>query len=285
MTTNNPVVSIGEPVAGQAATLRKRMRILAADLTKHTCDLAEAFLQAQETRCYAEWGFESLGDYAELELGVKPRKAQYLARIARVCRDCGVARKDYEPVGVTKLREITRLDLGVTYYNADEKTHESMVDHIVRLIAEAPENSTVEVEEEVARLKGQTGENAMVHRGYKITLSCWDNVIAPCFESIRKRLGSAGRDGTGAAREYTDGNVVECLCAEYNADPRNFMEEIDESQIEVPEENNGTPVCGTDGASIHVEEEPMLVQITPAESSYFEESVEQNKKLLERLGE
>lgn len=231
---------VGEAVAGQSATLRKRMRLLAGDLTRYTFDLAEAFLLAQETRCYAEWGFESLPEYAEVELGIKPRKAQYLARIAKVCRDCGVARKDYEPVGVTKLREITTLDPGTSYYNADEKTHEPMVDHIVRLIAEAPELDTVEVEQEVARLKGMTGDNAMVLRAYKVTLSCWENTIKRCFESVRMRLGSAGRDGTGAAREYSDGNVIECLCAEYNSDPRNFMEDADESQvqIEVPEESN-----------------------------------------------
>jgi hypothetical protein len=100
--------------------------------------------------------------------------------------------------------------------------------------------STVEVAQEVARLMGMTGENAMVMRAYKVTQSCWENVIKPCFESVRKRLGSAGRDGTGAAREYSDSSVIECLCAEYNSDPRNFMEEPDESQvqIEVPEESN-----------------------------------------------
>lgn len=233
MTQTNPQVILGEAVAGQSATLRKRMRILASDLTKHTFDLAEAFLQAQETRCFTEWGFATFPEYAEIDLGIKPRKAQYLARIARVCRDCGVARKVYEPVGVTKLREITRLDPEVSFYNAEEKQHEPLVEHIVRLIAEAPELSTVEVEQEVARLKGMTGDNAMVLRAYKVTLSCWENVIAPCFESIRKRLGSAGRDGTGAAKEYTDGNVVECLAAEYNADPRNFMEEPDESQAQI----------------------------------------------------
>ena len=234
------IAIVGEVVAGQSATLRKRMRILAADLTKHTFDLAEAFLQAQETRCYAEWGFESLGDYAELELGVKPRKAQYLARIARVCRDCGVARKDYEPVGVTKLREITRLDPEVSHYNAEEKKHEPLVDHIVRLIAEAPELSLVEIELEVARLQGMTGDNAMVTKSYSVTLSAYENTIKRCFESIRMRLGSAGRDGMGAAKEYSDGAVVECLAAEYNSDPRNFMEDPDESrvQIEVPWEGN-----------------------------------------------
>ena len=40
-----------------------------------------------------------------------------------------------------------------------------------------------------------------------------------------------------------------------------------------------------DRSAAATEEEPKLVQITPAESSYFEESVEQNKELLEKLGE
>ena len=243
------IAIVGEVVAGQSATLRKRMRILAADLTKHTFDLAEAFLQAQETRCYAEWGFESLPEYAELELGIKPRKAQYLARIAKVCRDCGVARKDYEPVGVSKLREITTLDPETSYYNVDEKKHEPLVDHIVRLIAEAPELSVVELEQEVAILKGMTGDNAMVMRAFKVTLSCWENVIVPCLESIRRRLGSAGRDGTGAAREYTDGNCYEALCAEYNADPRNFMEDTDESHVQTEVPLEGTNDQASEAAS------------------------------------
>src|ERR1019366_810050 len=173
----NPPAIVGEAIAGRKAemiALRKRMLLLSCDLTKNTFDLAEAFLEAQESSCYREWGFESLGEYAAVELGIKQRRAQYLSRIIKVCRECGVVRSDYEPVGITKLREITTLNPKASYYNAEEKQNEPLVEHIVRLIAEAPENSTVEVEEEVARLKGQTGENAMVHRGYKITLSCWD---------------------------------------------------------------------------------------------------------------
>jgi len=238
---NDPTVIIGEAVAGQSAALRKRMRILAADLTKHTFDIAEAFFEAQETRCYAEWGFASLPEYAELELGIKQRKSQYLARIVRVCRACGVKRADYEPAGITNLRTITMLDPDSTYYNREEKQHEPMVEHIVRLIAEAPELSTKEVDAEVQRLMGNTGENAMITRMYRVTVSAYENTILRCFESIRKHLGSAGRDETGKAKEYSDGKVIESLCAEWNADPRNFMEEGDEShvQFEVPlEENN-----------------------------------------------
>jgi hypothetical protein len=82
----------------------------------------------------------------------------------------------------------------------------------------------------------------MVKRAYSVTRSAWDNVIAICFESIRKRLGSKGRDETGKALDYGDGVVIECLCAEYNADIRNFLEETNESnvQIEVESEGNRT---------------------------------------------
>ena len=190
----DPIAIVGETVAGHSASLRKRMGVLAQDLVKNTFDLAEAFFEAQETHCFIEWGFESLGDYASLELGIKHRKAQYLARIVRVCREAGVARADYEPVGVTKLREITTLDTDASYFNQTSKQHEPMVDHIVNLIAEAPELSTIEVELEVARLKGQTGDNSMVLRSYKVTKSAYENTITRCFESIRKRLGSMGRD-------------------------------------------------------------------------------------------
>jgi hypothetical protein len=54
-------------------------------------------------------------------------------------------------------------------------------------------------------------------------------------------MGSAGReDDTGKAKEHSDGKVIENLCAEYNADPRNFMEDVDCShdQIEVPLESD-----------------------------------------------
>src|ERR1039458_959121 len=118
-----PLAIIGEAVAGQEAkvlALRKHMLLLSSDLTKNTFDLAEAFLEAQESGCYREWGFESLGEYAAVELGIKHRKAQYLARIVKVCRECGVARAVYEPVAYSpetmlKLRAIAGPSIGCNY--------------------------------------------------------------------------------------------------------------------------------------------------------------------------
>ena len=242
---------VGEAVAGQSATLRKLIKRLSGDLTKYTFDLAEAFLQAQESRCYHQWGFESLGEYAEIELGIKHRRAQYLARIARVCRDSGVTRADYEPAGVTKLRSITVLNIKTTHFNQETKQHEPMVDHIVRLIAEAPELSTAEVEAEVQRLMGNTGDNAMIPRMFKVTNSAWDGTVAPAIEAMRKQLGSTGRDDEGKATEYSLGTCIEYICRDWLNDPENFLEEPDESrvQIEVPLEGNNVTV---EDQNVHV---------------------------------
>lgn len=234
----DPIAIVGEAVAGRTAEVRKQMQSLASDLQRNTFDIAELALEAQEKHYFLQWGYESLGEYGELELGIKHRKLQYLAHITKVCREAGIKRTDYEPAGVTKLRSITSLDPGATYFDQEAKQHEPMVEYIVALVAEAPELSTKEVDERVAHLKGMDGPNAMLTKSYSVTKSCYEDVILPCYESIRKRLGSAGRDDTGQAKEYSDGTVLECLCAEWNADPRNFLEETDEAQIEVPEETN-----------------------------------------------
>lgn len=241
----DPPSIVGEPVAGRTAAsqaLRKRIRELAADLHQNTFDLAEALFQAQENHSYLEWGFESLPEYAELELGIKPRKAQYLARIVRVCRECGVARVDYEPAEITKLRVITTLDTKSTYFNREKKEHEPMVEHIVDLIAEAPELTTKEVEEKVLHLKGMDGDNAPFTRSYTTTRSAYENTFERFFEAMRRKLGSKGRDGTGKAVEYSDGTCLEYGLVDWLNDPSNFMEEVDcsKDQIEIPlEETNG----------------------------------------------
>src|ERR1017187_6455704 len=95
----NPPAIVGEATAGrkaELAALRRRMLLLSCDITKNTFDLAEAFLEAQESHCYLEWGFESLWEYASLELGIKHRKAQYLSHIVQVTKACGIQRSDYQ---------------------------------------------------------------------------------------------------------------------------------------------------------------------------------------------
>jgi hypothetical protein len=238
--TMEHIAILGETIAGRAATVRKQMASLSTDLQRNTFDIAELALEAQEHGYFREWGYDSFGEYGEQELGIRHRKLQYLARICKVTKACGIQRADYQPAGITKLRSICSLDPDTSYFNTETKLHEDMAEHITALIAEAPELDTKEVEERVAHLKGLDGDNAMLTKSYSVTKSAYESTVKRCFEAVRMRLGSAGRDDTGAAREYTDGNVIEALCAEFLSDPRNFLEESDESQvqIELPEETN-----------------------------------------------
>ena len=135
-----------------------------------------------------------------------------------------------------------------------------MVEYIVELIAEAPELSTTEIDERVAHLKGMDGENAMVTKSYSVTRSCYENTVQRCFEEIRKRLGSAGRDEEGRAVEYSPGVCIEALCADFLGDPRNFLEDEDcsKEQIEVQEESNVGTTGTTSGLDIPQESEVAL---------------------------
>ena len=247
----NPPAIHGEAVAGRQATVRNTLLKLTEDLNRHTFDAAELLYEAQENRYFAQWGFDSFGDYAEQELGLKMRKSQYLSRIVKVMNICGIKRSDYEPAGVTKLRLITTLNPEEKYFNQETKQHEDMAEHITSLVAEAPELSTKEVEDRVAHLKGMDGDNAMVTKSYSVTRSCYENTVKRCFESIRKILGSKGRDETGIAIDYPDGAVLEALCSEWNADPRNFLEESDcnQDQIEIPTEKSNDRAPNQQGIS------------------------------------
>jgi hypothetical protein len=226
----------GEAVAGRAATVRRQMLVLAGDLNRNTFDIAVLANEAQSNKYWRQWGFESLGDYGERELGIKERKLQYLARIVRVCAEVGVERTDYEPVKVTKLRSITSLDPDSTYFNLETNQHEDMAEHIVDLIAEAPELTSAEVDAKVAALMGLTGDNAMLTRSYRASKSAYENTIDPALELMRKNLGSKSRDEGGKAVEYTDGVCFEYICQAYLQDPNSHLEDTVDTQIEVPTE-------------------------------------------------
>jgi hypothetical protein len=95
-----------------------------------------------------------------------------------------------------------------------------------------------QVEEVVAKIKGQTGDEEMVFMSLKVTKSCRDNVILPARELARKRLGSQEIDKEGDAHDYTDSVVEEMIHAEFLADPNNVdappqvMVESKDEQVE-----------------------------------------------------
>lgn len=220
----NPPAIHGEQVAGRAARVRKTLKDLSSQRKTSNFDLADLLHEAQENNYYSEWGYASLPDYAAKELGLKPRKAQYLARITKVCWAVGLTRAQYEPVGTSKLRGICTLDPKGKFYNTAEHVNEPMDEHIVRLILDSDTMTVEEVEDEVLRLKGRTGPDRPVIRSTSYVKSVWDNVIKPARELARQVLGSAGRDDGGNAKEYSDGACDEIIYAAFLADPSNGPE-------------------------------------------------------------
>lgn len=213
----NPPAIRGEIIAGRAATVRKSLSLLVNDLSRSTFDLADLLFEAQESGYISSWGFENLGDFAEKELGLRERKAQYLVRITKVCRAVGLKREDYEKAGISKLREITTLDPEGSFWNLETKQSEPLDEHIVRLVTEAEDMDRNEVVDEVLRLKGMVGEDRPVVRSFTATQSAWENTIKRAYERMRMKLGSSGRDDEGMAKEYSDGVVIEAICADWLA--------------------------------------------------------------------
>lgn len=235
----NPPAIVGAAVAGQVVSraddVRKKLKNLSTAISQSTFDMIVLLAEA-ETKLYpSQWGYNGIGDFAAAELGIKARRGQYLARIGNVCESLGVERQDYEPAGVSKLREITTLDPEADFFNKETKTPEPLKDHILRLIEAAPDMTVEDVSAEVARLKGQVGADARVMRGYSTDQASWDNVISPALEIARRKLGSAGRDSDGSAVEYTDGVCYESICADYLADPNNILEDVEPEEEQYPE--------------------------------------------------
>ena len=91
-----------------------------------------------------------------------------------------------------------------------------MADHIVQLLADAPDLTADQVEERVKELLGQTGEDEMVWMpAYPVKRAVRDKIILVAQELARRLLGSAGRDSDGMALEYSTGSVMEVICADF----------------------------------------------------------------------
>lgn len=234
-------VIVGEAVSGRAAQVRLRLRGMASNIDTSEFDMIELLCEAKEESYATKWGFSSLREYGIKELGLKARRVQYFTRVGTVCKAVGLTRKQYEPCGRSKLREIVRLDPDSTYFNKDTRENEDMAEHIVRLILDHDNFTFEQVRDEVARLLGQVGANRRVVRSYGTSASVWENVIQAAYEKARRYLGSKGRDEDGNAREYSDGDCQEVICAAFNAsmdyepEPPQAEKKV-EGKIELPME-------------------------------------------------
>src|SRR5216684_8183937 len=101
-------IIVGDIEAGRATTVRRAINKLVAVSNTSTFDLAELLFEAKSRNYFAGWGFESFSKYAR-SLALRYTKSYYLVKIVENMKAAGLERVQYEPVGLTKLRIISRL--------------------------------------------------------------------------------------------------------------------------------------------------------------------------------
>jgi hypothetical protein len=208
-------IIIGGVVAGEAAKARATLEAKIAVMNANVFDVAELLYAVKKGHYYDQPTFM---EYIET-LKIKPRKAAYLVRIQEVMDTIGCKRAQYEPIGVTKLREIASLDPVATYHNPLDEKDSPMRDWIWGLIEDAPTLSLDDVQHMVRILKGFIGENDLTWRNFRVTRTAAEQTIDPAITKALAKIGDVGQDADGNATAASKGRALEMICAEVNNDP------------------------------------------------------------------
>lgn len=210
----------GEIETGRSEQVRKNLEKLLSNMQKNTLDVAELLFEVKQNGYFQKWGHESFKHYL-VGLDIKTRKAQYLVRIIDVMAQLGIARSKYEPVGISKLREICSLEPNETYTNPTTQQVTPMSEFITGFIERHNELGLEEIKQHVRTLKGLTGENELVWMNFCMKKSVKDEVVKPALELAKANIGSVGSDDEGNAIDASDGKALEVVAIEYLNDPAN----------------------------------------------------------------
>jgi hypothetical protein len=204
---------IGEVEAGRATTVRRQINKLVAQAATSTFDLAELLYESKAKLYFTGWGFESFAKYAK-SLAIKYTKSFYLVRIVENMTAAGLTREQYEPVGLGKLRTISRLKPDTEY----KGTPVSLL--IRELTLKAIDMTPEEVQFEVDTIMGMTEDESMVWWNVKLKKLARQNVVIPAVARMKKFIGTQpSEEDEGQQAEVSDGRALEMICANFLADP------------------------------------------------------------------
>lgn len=227
-------VIIGEAVAGQSQNILNEINALIAGVNTSTFDLAERLHTVKKSTLYAP-NYDSFGEYVKT-LDLKASKGYYLIRIVEAMTFAGIPRSVYEPIGLAKLRIISRMKFD------GPNAVENPVETLQALIDAAPTMTLEELNQQIATAQGLTGEDAMVWLNITLKKAARDNVVRPALDLAKKNIGSVGKDEEGMAKDASDGAALEAIAADFLSDPNNFYEDP-----ETMDESMGITTEGTNG--------------------------------------
>lgn len=225
-------VIVGDVEAGRAAAVKRQVSKLIKGVSSSSFDLADLLYEVKKNNFHAGYGFTSFSQYLKSlsEQGMKYSKAYYLYRVTENGFDAGLTRPEYEPVGLTKLRLITRLK------SAGEFNGIPMPLVIRELTLKAATMTPEEVQFEVDTILGMTDDESMVWINFKVKKLARENVIKPAIALIKKHTPESQLvDDEGNVTEMSDGAALEMLAANILADPNYNTEESPEEELVMTE--------------------------------------------------
>ena len=216
--TGSGVAIVGDAEAGRAASVKRAINKLIHGVNTNTFDLAELLYEMKHNKYYAD-DFESFSKYAK-SLDLKYSKSYYLVKIIELAKGAGVERKDYEPVGLTKLRAISKLSLEGEFHGIP------MPLVVNQLLLKAATMDYEQVVEEVNKILGLTEDESMVWLNFSVKKSVRDLVILPAIAlAIKHMPESQTTDDEGNHIDPSKGAAIEVIAANFLADPNFNTEE------------------------------------------------------------
>lgn len=221
-----PAAIYGEAEAGEAAATLKQVKHLVKSLSANTFDLAEALYRVKKNKFYAP-KFNTFAEYSNT-LDIKTSKCYYLVKLVGVMEACGIERAAYEPVGLAKLRIITRVK--VTDDEGKDTTFEGISTKLLvkDMIEKASTWQPEALDLRVKEIQGLVGDNASAGWvNFPVTYAqkaAWEKAVALAMLQI----GSVGKDeNTGQYKDASLGACAEVIAVSYNQDPNNHPEDED----------------------------------------------------------
>ena len=217
-----PVI-VGEAVAGEAAATLKQIKSLVKNLSTNTFDLFELLYKAKSNKYYQP-KYDTFADYAK-SLDIKTSKLYYGVKLIEVMSQCGIDRAVFEPVGLTKLRIITRVkvidDEGKDTTFEGVPTKLLVKDMIEKASTWQPEALDLRVKE----IQGLVGDNASAGWiNFPVTYAqkaAWEKAVSLAMLGI----GSFGKDeNTGQYKDASLGACAEVIAVSFVQDPNNSPE-------------------------------------------------------------
>jgi hypothetical protein len=210
----NETVIVGEVVAGQAAKVKAALKKAIKTHVTSVFDVLEGLHEVRKNKYYQP-DFNTMTEYCET-LGLKPRKSQYLLRIAEVMEAVGLTRAQFEPAGISNLREICRLDPAGVYENPVTHEKTPMKDWILALVAD-PEITLDSLQENVRILLGHVGDDATKWVNIPLKRIVYFQTYLPALEKAKSMIGTVGKTAEGMAIDPSDASALEMILADFLA--------------------------------------------------------------------